>query len=530
MTNTTHLALPLLEAAQAQKHVTHNESIAMLDALTHLSVAARNVNAPPSSPVEGDRVLVGASPTGAFTGKSGQVAVFLAGGWTFFSPRAGWRAYVAAETLLLVYDGAAWIDLGLTLDELQNLTRLGVGATADAANPFAAKINAALFTAKTVAEGGSGDLRVALNKESASKTASQIYQSNFSGRAETGLTGDDNFRVKVSADGSTWRDGIVVDRTTGSVSFPSGGPTRILTFATSGTYAPTPGMRFAEVILFGGGGGGGSGARTAAGAAASGGAAGGGGGRAIGRFTADQIGASRPITVGAGGAGGAPRTTNSSAGNPGSAGGNTSLGALLVAFGGGAGAGGQIGAGSGGGGGSSQLTAGASGSGASGGLGSGGVGNGGSGAAGSAATLPGFGSGGAGSPASGGAGLAGGNGYFTSAGGGSGGGLTSANVASNGGAGGALWVGGVVAIAPGGVTSETRNGGVGSSWLPSIGSLDQSGAGGGGGASDLTAPGAGGAGGFPSGGGGGGGASQNGASSGAGGAGGAGYAIIIEYF
>jgi hypothetical protein len=34
---------------------------------------------------------------------------------------------------------------------LQNLSLLGVGTTADAGNPFAAKLNATLWTAKTVA-------------------------------------------------------------------------------------------------------------------------------------------------------------------------------------------------------------------------------------------------------------------------------------------------------------------------------------------------------------------------------------------
>jgi len=33
MPSTPHLALPLLAAAQAQKHVTHNEALAALDAL-----------------------------------------------------------------------------------------------------------------------------------------------------------------------------------------------------------------------------------------------------------------------------------------------------------------------------------------------------------------------------------------------------------------------------------------------------------------------------------------------------------------
>ena len=176
MTQTTHLALPFIEAAQAQKHVTHNEALALIDALTQLSVSARDVTSPPATPAEGDRVLVGAGATGDFTDRSDQIATFLAGGWTFLSPQAGWRAYVEAESLLLLYDGAGWIDCGLSLRRLQSLALLGIGATADGANPLLAKVNATLFTATSVGEGGSGDLRFALNKESAANTLSQLYE------------------------------------------------------------------------------------------------------------------------------------------------------------------------------------------------------------------------------------------------------------------------------------------------------------------------------------------------------------------
>jgi hypothetical protein len=219
MTQSSHLALPYIDAAQAQKHVTHNEALQILDALVHLSVSVRNQITPPPTPAEGQRLLVGAGATGAFAGKTSQIAVFLAGAWTFLAPRAGWRVFVEAENLLLIHDGVAWSDAGLTLRVLQNLSLLGVGAAADGANPLTAKINTALFTAKTVAEGGTGDLRFALNKESAAKTVSQLYQTNFSGRAETGLTGDDHFHVKVSTDGSTWREAINVDPATGYVGF-----------------------------------------------------------------------------------------------------------------------------------------------------------------------------------------------------------------------------------------------------------------------------------------------------------------------
>jgi hypothetical protein len=378
MTQTPHLALPLLDAAQAQKHVTHNEALSLMDALAHLAASAR-ATAPPPAPNEGDRLLVTAVATGAFAGKEKQIATFLAGAWSFLQPQSGWRLYLAAESQMLLYNGADWVDLASGLRELQNLTRLGVGTTADATNPFAAKINAALFTAKGAAEGGSGDLRLTLNKELAGNTGSILYQSNYSARAEAGLSGNNDFRVKVSADGATWKDAIIVDQATGGVTFPRGGPAKIQTFATSGVYTPAPGMRFVDVVLYGAGGGGG-----------------GGGGIAHGRFTSAQIGASRTVTIGAGGAGGVAQTADSASGRNGGAGGNTSLGGLMTAFGGGAGSGGGLATGSGGGGGSGFHTRGGDASGPTGGVGSQAYGSGGSSSGGGGATLVGHGSGGAG--------------------------------------------------------------------------------------------------------------------------------------
>ncbi|MFT4097193.1 MAG: DUF2793 domain-containing protein [Rhodoblastus sp.] len=220
MSNSTRLALPFIDAAQSQKHVTHNEALIDLDALVHLSVKSRSIAAPPGSPAEGDRYLVPTGATGAFSGRVNAVAAFDNGGWAFLSPRAGWRLYVESEGLFLMFDGTAWKDVGLSLQNLQNLSRLGVGASADASNPLLAKLNGALFTARASGEGGTGDLRLTLNKSLVGGTVSQLYQTNYSGRAETGLTGDDRFRIKVSANGATWREALNVDPSSGLVSLP----------------------------------------------------------------------------------------------------------------------------------------------------------------------------------------------------------------------------------------------------------------------------------------------------------------------
>ena len=121
-----------------------------------------------------------------------------------------------------MWNGTAWGDFFSTVTSVQNLNLLGVGTTADAANPLSAKLNNALFAAKTVGEGGDGNLRYKLNKESASKTLSLLFQDNWSGRAEIGLIGDDDFHFKVSPDGAGFLEALTIDRTTGKLSFGQG--------------------------------------------------------------------------------------------------------------------------------------------------------------------------------------------------------------------------------------------------------------------------------------------------------------------
>jgi hypothetical protein len=215
---TTHLLLPYILAAQAQKHVTHNEALRILDGLVQLSVFDRDLTAPPGSATDGDRYIVGSGASGDWMGWDLNVALWTDGAWLRLPPRTGWRAWVEDEGLLLVYDGSSWI--GTTPAALQNLALVGVGTTADTANPFSAKLNAALWTARTVGEGGTGDLFYTMNKEAAGDDLGLTLQTAYVTKALLGLFGSDKFRLAVSADGSSFFDGFIVDNASGIVDQP----------------------------------------------------------------------------------------------------------------------------------------------------------------------------------------------------------------------------------------------------------------------------------------------------------------------
>ena len=212
------LSLPYIMPGQAQKHVTHNEAIRALDALVQLAVKSRDLAEPPAEPAPGERHIVAADATAAWAGKDGRVAAWVDGSWHFLAPNTGWLAWVEEEETLLVFSSAGWIDFA---PAAAGGNTLGVNTDADDTNRLAVKSDAVLLSHDDVTP-GTGNLRVIVNKAGGENTAALLFQSGYSGRGEIGLTGNDDLTFKVSADGSAWRQSIVVDRETGKVSFPSG--------------------------------------------------------------------------------------------------------------------------------------------------------------------------------------------------------------------------------------------------------------------------------------------------------------------
>jgi len=476
--HSARLELPYLAAGQMQKHVTLNEALTRLDTLVQTAVVSRTTTGQPGSPADGALWILPPGATGAdwSSRPTGTLVRAEGGGWNAVAAPDGLVVLVvdAAELVVRHWDG--WVGLGRRLGEVQDLGRLGLGATADSWNPFLARLNNALWTAREAASGGNGNLRLTLNKETAGDVLSLMFQSGYGGRAELGLMGDDDLRLKVSADGADWRDVFSVDRATGRAVFARGAGRRAVTaFIASGAYVPPDWARSVEALAVGGGGGGGNGVFGTSGARPGGGG-GGAGGVSRGAWAAETLGGSVTVTVGAGGAAG------------------TDGGGSLLSFGG-----------------VTRLT------------GAGGVG-------GQAGTLGGAGgAGGIGNPSS----NAGGDSSVTatgasgrsrerpegSGGGGAGGGIDAAGVFRSGGAGG-----------DGGLTAVLAAGGAGGSGAAGTGGdaapqplLHWAGGGGGGGGAVATGSGSGGAigGGFGAGGGGG------GAGVTAGGAGGAGAGGVV---
>ena len=104
---TPHLGLPYIDQGQAQKEVTHNLALKLLDGIVQLSVKDRTTTTPPSSPIEGDRWIIPAGATGMWAGKTNQIALWTDAAWTWLVPLAGWVCYIEPEGVV-VYAGGAW--------------------------------------------------------------------------------------------------------------------------------------------------------------------------------------------------------------------------------------------------------------------------------------------------------------------------------------------------------------------------------------------------------------------------------------
>jgi hypothetical protein len=110
-------------------------------------------------------------------------------------------------------DGNTWhdaLDISASTGGVNIAAALGIGTAADPNNPLS------IYGASVLVNSAS-DIRVKINKAAATNTASFLFQDAWAGRAEIGLTGDDNFHFKVSADGNTWYDALDISASTGAV-------------------------------------------------------------------------------------------------------------------------------------------------------------------------------------------------------------------------------------------------------------------------------------------------------------------------
>ena len=109
MSNTQRFGMPLVQSAQAQKHVTVNESLMRLDGLVNLVLQSVTTTQPPAAVIDGQCWGVPGGASGTWSGEAGRIAIGSNGGWVFVTPTAGMSAFVADQGTQAFHSGTQWI-------------------------------------------------------------------------------------------------------------------------------------------------------------------------------------------------------------------------------------------------------------------------------------------------------------------------------------------------------------------------------------------------------------------------------------
>ncbi|GGI69013.1 hypothetical protein GCM10007973_02620 [Polymorphobacter multimanifer] len=109
MHETIRHRLPLMAAAQAQKEITHNEALMLVDRLLHPVVESRALAVPPAMASPGAAWIVAAGAADAWAGAEGRLAVHDGEAWHFAEPFAGLATWVRDEHCFVAWDDG-WSD------------------------------------------------------------------------------------------------------------------------------------------------------------------------------------------------------------------------------------------------------------------------------------------------------------------------------------------------------------------------------------------------------------------------------------
>jgi len=110
MAETSQFGLPLLSGGQAQKSVTVNEALCLIDAVAQLRITSSSHLTPPIAVTEGDAFLVPTGSAGDWFGQDGLIAVACNQSWRFVTPKVGWQAFNVETGTNQLFDGHTWLD------------------------------------------------------------------------------------------------------------------------------------------------------------------------------------------------------------------------------------------------------------------------------------------------------------------------------------------------------------------------------------------------------------------------------------
>ncbi len=146
---TDRLRLPLLTAGQAQKEVTHNEALLLLDLLVQASVQSAGLTSPPATPQLGQCWVVGRGAIGAWQGQDDAIAGWRAAGWRFAPAMEGLTLWVTTKGRSVRFTAGQWTE-ALEVSALRVGGRQVVGAQQPAIAPPSGGVNPDIQARQTI--------------------------------------------------------------------------------------------------------------------------------------------------------------------------------------------------------------------------------------------------------------------------------------------------------------------------------------------------------------------------------------------
>ncbi len=118
---TPRFALPYLFTAQAQKEATHNEALALIDALIHPAIDG-TLNIPPITLAMADAGKcwrIGNAPTGIWQNREGHIAIWTGGSWRYVIPKRGMRVFDSANGKYIIFKTTNWTEPAAISEPIQ---------------------------------------------------------------------------------------------------------------------------------------------------------------------------------------------------------------------------------------------------------------------------------------------------------------------------------------------------------------------------------------------------------------------------
>ena len=130
---TNHHRLPLMQQAQAAKHIVHNKALIALDARDQIIVDAIESD-PPALQEAGRRYIIGAAPTAEWQDREGQLASWDGADWYFTVPGTGWLAFDKASNAFIVCDAGDGTNAPIWTVKGRRHPYFGIGTDTDTTN------------------------------------------------------------------------------------------------------------------------------------------------------------------------------------------------------------------------------------------------------------------------------------------------------------------------------------------------------------------------------------------------------------